>query len=135
MDVFDWLSRLIKIDTTTRNSNLPLIDLVQEWFLKHRILVRATRDPIQPKANLLGTLSAKDGSIEGGLLLSGHTDVVPVDGQTWKTNPFEAVKIKDRIFGRGTCDMKGFLAIALALVPEFQKLDLTTNANSWRFND
>jgi acetylornithine deacetylase len=122
--MLDWLSRLVSIDTTTRNTNLPLIDIVQEWLVKHQVQVRVTRDPKQPKANLFGTLPAKNGSLEGGLILSGHTDVVPVDGQTWKTNPFEAVKIGDKVFGRGTCDMKGFLAVVLSLVPEFKKIEL-----------
>lgn len=124
MNTEQWLSRLIAIDTTSRESNLDLIYIVQDWFLQHGIIPRLIYDPEEPKANLLATLPAHDGSIQGGIVLSGHTDVVPVDGQEWDTNPFAAVKKGDAIYGRGACDMKGFIAVALALLPEFQQLKL-----------
>jgi acetylornithine deacetylase len=122
MNAQEWLSRLIAFDTTSRNSNLPLIDDVNNWFSHHHITTRLTYDPTQQKANLFATMPARDGNTQGGIILSGHTDVVPVDGQAWETNPFEAVQIEDKIMGRGTSDMKGFIAVVLALLPEFQKL-------------
>jgi acetylornithine deacetylase len=125
MDTHAWLGRLVAIDTTSRNSNLPLIQLIKEWFNQYHITPRLTPDSVEPKANLFATLPAQDGSIQGGIILSGHTDVVPVDNQEWDTNPFEAVKKEDRIYGRGTCDMKGFLAVTLAMLPELQKLKLS----------
>ncbi|MBX3709581.1 MAG: acetylornithine deacetylase [Gammaproteobacteria bacterium] len=125
MNTFDWLSRLIRFDTTSRNSNVEIIDFIQEWFVEHKAVIRLTRDPHQPKANLFATLPAQDGSLDGGVIFSGHTDVVPVDGQQWDTNPFEAVQVEDKIYGRGACDMKGFLAVVLSLVPAFHKLKLS----------
>ncbi len=122
--MIQWLSKLVAFDTTSRNSNLSLIDVIQDWCKQYQIISRLTYDPKEPKANLLITLPAADGNIKGGLVLSGHTDTVPVDGQTWETNPFEAVERDGRIYGRGTCDMKGFLAVILALMPEFSKLVL-----------
>jgi len=124
MNTLEWLSQLIQFDTTSRNSNLELIEYVQSWFINYHVETRLTRDATHKKANLFATLPAHNGNKDGGILLSGHTDVVPVDGQEWNTNPFEAVQADGKIFGRGTCDMKGFLAVALALVPEFKKLKL-----------
>jgi acetylornithine deacetylase len=119
-----WLSRLIAFDTTSRNSNLDLIYAVNDWFTQHNITPRLTHDRVEPKANLFATLPGHNGSTDGGIILSGHTDVVPVDGQHWHTNPFEAVQKDDCIFGRGACDMKGFLAVTLALLPQLQKMKL-----------
>lgn len=124
MDTLAWLSRLVAFDTTSRNSNLDLINTVQEWFAQHHIISRLIYDPDQPKANLFATLPARDGSTKGGIILSGHTDVVPVDGQEWDTNPFELVVKGDKAYGRGTCDMKGFIAVTLALLPEFLQMKL-----------
>lgn len=124
MNTLNWLSRLIAFDTTSRNSNLALIDSLNDWFTQHGISPRLTTSVDEPKANLFATLPGKNGETRGGIILSGHTDVVPVDGQLWDTNPFEAVKKEGRIYGRGTCDMKGFIAVTLALLPELQKLQL-----------
>jgi len=120
----DWLKKLVSFDTTSRNSNLPLIDYVDEWFLVHHSVTHRIYDTTGNKANLFATLPAHDGSVNGGIILSGHTDVVPVDGQTWETDPFAATKVGGRIYGRGTCDMKGFLAVALTLLPKLQHLKL-----------
>ncbi|RYX71762.1 acetylornithine deacetylase, partial [Legionella pneumophila] len=76
------------------------------------------------KANLFATIPASNGSTEGGILLTGHTDVVPVVGQIWKTDPFVATEKDGKIYGRGTCDMKGFIAVLLSFVPDLQKLKL-----------
>ncbi|MFX5960949.1 M20/M25/M40 family metallo-hydrolase, partial [Acinetobacter baumannii] len=75
--------------------------------------------PDGAKANLFATLPASNGETQGGIVLSGHTDVVPVDGQQWSTNPFALTEKGGRLSGRGSCDMKGFIAASLALVPEF----------------
>lgn len=125
MNSQEWLTRLIAIDTTSRNTNLPLIDLIGNWFERHSIPIRLTPDSEGKKANLFATLPAKDGSLKGGLVFSGHTDVVPVDGQFWTSDPFKARLSDGRIYGRGACDMKGFIAVVLALLPEFQKMGLS----------
>lgn len=122
MNTIDWLTRLVSFDTTSCNSNLELITEISNWFKKHNIPVKLTYDDTKEKANLFATIPAVNGSTNHGLVLSGHTDVVPVDGQQWDTNPFCATEKDGRIYGRGTCDMKGFIAVALALVPKFQTL-------------
>ncbi len=120
MNSLEWLARLVEFDTTSRNSNLNLIHFIQEWLLKnYNITSHLSYDPNEPKANLLATLPAAEGSITGGIVLSGHTDVVPVDGQDWQTDPFTLTQLDGNVFGRGTSDMKGFIAVALALIPEF----------------
>lgn len=120
MDKEAWLAKLVAFDTTSCNSNLPLIECVGNWLDHLQIPINLTYDPTKTKANLFATLPASDGSLNGGLILSGHTDVVPVSGQVWDSNPFCAMKKDSRIYGRGTCDMKGFLAVVLSLIPEFQ---------------
>ena len=85
----DWITRLISLDTTSRNSNLELIDLVAEEMRRHGLAPTILPNEDGTKANLLATIAAQDGSTDGGVVLSGHTDVVPVDGQDWQTEPFE----------------------------------------------
>ncbi|MBM3598091.1 MAG: acetylornithine deacetylase [Alphaproteobacteria bacterium] len=111
------IHRLIGYDTTSRDSNLALIDWVKSYLAGHGIESRITYDDQRKKANLFATLGPARN--EGGIVLSGHTDVVPVDGQPWVTDPFKVVEKDGKLFGRGTCDMKSFVAIVLALVPEF----------------
>jgi len=124
MHYLDWLEHLVAFDTTSRRSNLELIHFVQEKLLNAGVEVRLTYAPHEPKANLFATLPSTDEKREGGLILSGHTDVVPIDGQKWETPPFQSIRIGDKIFGRGTCDMKGFLAVCLSLVPDFFNMKL-----------
>lgn len=124
MNFQQWLSKLIGFDTTSSNSNLELINTISDWFAHFKIPTQLTYDATGKKANLFATLPAKDGSTQHGLLLSGHTDTVPVTGQTWNTDPFQVVQIQDRFYGRGTCDMKGFLAAVLSLIPEWQRSPL-----------
>lgn len=124
MQVLDWLARLIEIDTTSRNSNLKIIDLMAGWLKERDISVRLSLDEQEAKANLLATIPGTQSATEGGLVLSGHTDTVPVDGQAWDTNPYEAVIKGNQVYGRGTCDMKGFLAVCLSLVEEWQSQKL-----------
>ncbi|KQS01534.1 acetylornithine deacetylase [Sphingomonas sp. Leaf357] len=110
------LERLIAFDTTSRDSNLRLIEYVEHVLAP--LGVNATRvfNEDRSKANLYATLGP---SVPGGVVLSGHTDVVPVDGQPWTSDPFTLTRRGDRLFGRGTCDMKAFLALALAGAPAF----------------
>ncbi len=111
----ELLRQLIAFDTTSRNSNVPLIAFVEDYL--GALGVPSVRVDYQPgKTNLWATIGP---DIAGGIVLSGHTDVVPVDGQAWTSDPFSAVERAGKIYGRGTADMKGFLAACLALVPEF----------------
>ena len=111
----DLTKKLIAFDTTSRSSNLALIDFAQELLERAGARCRRSYDASGRKANLFATLGP-DG--DGGYVLSGHTDVVPVDGQDWSSDPFQAEVRGDKLFGRGTCDMKGFAGVALSLVPE-----------------
>jgi acetylornithine deacetylase len=117
------IRRLVAFDTTSRNSNLELIDFVRNYLDGFGVESRLVRDETGAKANLYATLGPDD---KGGIALSGHTDVVPVDGQDWTSDPWSIVERGGRLYGRGTCDMKGFLAIALAFVPEFLQRGLST---------
>lgn len=118
MDKETWLTKLVAFDTTSCNSNLALIECVGDWLNHLRIPFDLTYDPTKTKANLFASLPATDGTLNGGLILSGHTDVVPVSGQIWDSDPFCTLTKDNRIYGRGACDMKGFLAVVLALIPE-----------------
>jgi acetylornithine deacetylase len=111
----DMLRRLVGFDTTSRESNLTLIDFVREWLDRHRIESRLVFDETGRKANLYATIGPGD---VGGIMLSGHTDVVPVDGQDWHSDPFAVSAGDGKLFGRGTADMKSFIAVILARLPE-----------------
>ncbi len=112
----EMLERLIGFDTTSRESNLGLIEWVRDWLKGHGVASRLTYDATGRKANLFATLGE---ATRPGIVLSGHTDVVPVDGQPWDTDPFVATFKDDRVYGRGTADMKSYLAVALAMTPRF----------------
>ncbi|WP_198664476.1 acetylornithine deacetylase [Jiangella endophytica] len=113
----EWMERLIGFDTVSRHSNLPLIHEVADRLDTAGFVTAVRPDVTGDKANLVATLPAADGSMDGGLVLSGHTDVVPTEGQEWTSDPFAATVRDGRIYGRGTSDMKSFLAVALAAVP------------------
>lgn len=118
MDTLTWLERLVAIDTTSRNSNLGLIETVRDALRAHGLEPWLASNAEGTKANLFCTLPAQDGQTQGGIILSGHTDVVPVDGQDWSSDPFKLTDQGDgRLYARGACDMKGFIASSLALVP------------------
>lgn len=119
-DTFELTRRLIGFDTTSRLSNLELIRFVAEYLEGHGIRSTLVHDKTGTKANLLATI----GTGEGGIVLSGHTDVVPVDGQPWDTDPFTVVERDGKLFGRGTSDMKTFIAVCLAAVPAMTKRNL-----------
>lgn len=112
-----WIQRLVALDTTSRDSNLPLIDVVAASVRELGLEPHLLPDETGTKANLVVTVPAADGSTSGGVVLSGHTDVVPVDGQAWDSEPFEATIRDGRIYGRGTADMKSFVAVALEALP------------------
>jgi acetylornithine deacetylase len=121
MVAVDLVKRLIAFDTTSRNSNLDLIAHAAEIAQSAGARVRLTYDDARRKANLFASIGPEG---NGGYVLSGHTDVVPVDGQNWSSDPF-APEVRDgKLYGRGTADMKGFIGTALSLLPEFARLDL-----------
>jgi acetylornithine deacetylase len=119
----EMLAKLVSFDTESSRSNLPLIDFVESYLRSWDVPVVRAPDATGDKAALFATIGPQD---RGGVVLSGHTDVVPVAGQTWTTDPFTLRSEGGRIFGRGSVDMKGFDALALALVPEFLAADLKT---------
>jgi acetylornithine deacetylase len=117
------LADLIGFDTTSRNSNLELIRYVEDYLSQHGVQSTLVHDDSGHKANLYATIGPAE---LGGVMLSGHTDVVPVDGQRWASDPFVLERIDDKVFGRGSADMKGFIACVLERVPEMVAASLTT---------
>lgn len=115
-NVVDAINQAIAFSTVSRESNLQLIEWAKAQLERIGTRCRLTYDGERRKANLFASLGPDE---PGGVVLSGHTDVVPVDGQKWDTDPFRAESDGERIYGRGTSDMKGFVATALALAPEF----------------
>jgi acetylornithine deacetylase len=110
------IDRLISFNTVSRDSNLGLIEWVRDYLQGFGATTRLTHDATGKKANLFATLGD---SKKPGLILSGHTDVVPVDGQSWDTDPFVAVERDGRLYARGSADMKGFIGIILTQAPKF----------------
>jgi acetylornithine deacetylase len=120
-ETWDLIQRLVGFDTTSRDSNLGLIEWVRDWLKGQGVDSRLTYDPSGTKANLFATIHP---GARPGIVLSGHTDVVPVDGQPWDTDPFKATIRDERIYGRGSADMKSYIAAALAMTPRFLAADL-----------
>ena len=110
------IGKLVAFPTVSRDSNLELIDFVREELRAVNAEVRLTFDDDRRKANLFATVGPRG---QGGLVLSGHTDVVPVEGQAWDSDPFALVEKGGRLYARGTSDMKSFIAVALALLPAY----------------
>lgn len=117
----ELLERLVAFDTTSHKTNIPLIRFVEDYLAQHGIRSALVPTPDGLKASLFATIGP-DGV--PGIGLSGHTDVVPVVGQTWDTDPFTLTRRNGRLYGRGAADMKGFLACVLAAVPEFNRRKL-----------
>ncbi len=115
-ETLSMIERLIGFDTTSRDSNLGLIEWTRDYLKAYGIDSRLTYDAGGNKANLFATVQP---GAKPGIVLSGHTDVVPVDGQNWASDPFKATLKGDRLYGRGACDMKSYLAVALAMAPRF----------------
>ncbi len=114
---------LVAFDTVSDRSNLPLIDYIERYLASLGIAGRRITEETGQKASLWVTIGPQD---KPGFVLSGHTDVVPVTGQNWSNDPFAVVERDGRMFGRGTTDMKGFVAVCLAMVPEMQRAKLAT---------
>jgi acetylornithine deacetylase len=110
-----WIARLISFDTTSRDSNQALINDVRSDFETLGFRLRETRNADGRKSNLFVSVPAHDGTLTGGLCLSGHVDAVPVDNQAWSSNPFQPEVRDGRLYGRGACDMKGFVGTAIAV--------------------
>jgi acetylornithine deacetylase len=116
------LAELVGFDTVSDKSNLALIDYVEAYLATHDVSAQRIMDPTGQKAALWVTIGPAD---KPGIVLSGHTDVVPVTGQSWSHDPFALVERDGRLYGRGAVDMKGFVATCLALVPEMTRAKLT----------
>jgi acetylornithine deacetylase len=111
----EMLAKLVSFNTESERSNLELIYFCRDYLASHGVESTLVPSPDGQKANLYATIGPK---ADGGVVLSGHTDVVPVAGQNWTSDPWTLAERNGKLYGRGTCDMKGFDAIALALVPE-----------------
>lgn len=121
MNSRELLAQLVRFDTTSRESNLALIDFVRTYLQDHGVACELVYNAHKSKANLLATIGPAD---VPGIVLSGHTDVVPVDGQRWSVAPFELTEKDGKLYGRGTADMKGYIACVLACVPALVKAPL-----------
>lgn len=117
-DILPLIERLVGFDSVSVRPNMALIEAVRDYLAGHGVAARIVPNADRTKANLFATIGPE---VAGGVALSGHTDVVPVEGQDWTSDPFKLTTRGDRLYGRGTADMKSFIAIALALVPEFKK--------------
>ncbi|CAG9271354.1 Acetylornithine deacetylase [Paraburkholderia unamae] len=115
------LERLIGFATVSRDSNLELIAFIESYLAGLGVACELFYNAQRTKANLFATIGPRD---RGGIVLSGHTDVVPVDGQAWTVEPFRLTEKHGRLYGRGTADMKSFIACVLAVVPAFQRAPL-----------
>ena len=117
----EMLARLIAFPSISTSSNLDLIHFCRGWLRDHGVESTLVMSPGGDKANLFATIGP---GVEGGIVLSGHTDVVPVEGQAWTSDPWTLTERDGRLYGRGTCDMKGFDALVLALVPDMVRAPL-----------
>lgn len=123
LSAHDLIARLIAFDTTSRESNLALIDLVRDYLDGWGVASELYFDADRRKADLYATIGPDD---RRGLMLSGHTDTVPVDGQAWDTDPFKVTPRDGKLYARGSSDMKSFIAVALSQVPAFVQANLKT---------
>ena len=121
MDTTAWLERLVAHNTVSRESNLALIGDIQAFLSSHDIPSNLTHNDEGTKANLHAIIGPED---RPGVMLSSHTDVVPVDGQDWSSDPFKVRESGGKLYGRGTADMKGFIASVLAMVPKMKAATL-----------
>ena len=119
VEAIGWL---VGFDTTSAKPNKPLIDAVAAYLSEHGAAIRQVPDETGDKANLFATFGPPEA---GGIVLSGHSDVVPVEGQPWTSDPFAMTERDGRLYGRGTTDMKGFIGCVLALAPELGAASLT----------
>lgn len=122
---YPWIEKLISYPTIAQTSNLELLKIVEDEFAKYGFTGHYSYSPDGERANFFVTLPAADGSTSGGILVSGHTDVVPVEGQAWESDPFTVVAKDGKLYGRGVADMKSYLATALHTLPKFAEAKLT----------
>ena len=123
-DIFNarqLLAKLVSFPTVSSDTNLPLIYFVRDYFAQHGIDSLVIPNEDGTKAGLVAQVGP---NVIGGVALSGHSDVVPVEGQDWTTDPWTLVEKNDRFYGRGTCDMKGFVALAIAAMVKANSMDL-----------
>lgn len=118
----DLIAKLISFNTVSRDSNMALIDYVRDYLAQLGVESNLVPNEDGSKANLYATIGP---NVEGGVVLSGHTDVVPVDGQDWSSDPFSLVEREGKFFGRGVADMKTYCALAMAVLPDFIKSNPT----------
>ena len=118
------LSELIKFQTVSGTSNIKLIEYCEKKLGKLGAISFKTFDEVKQRVNLFSTISGKQKLNGGGIILSGHTDVVPASAKDWSSDPFVATEKDNKIYGRGSCDMKGFIACSLALAPYFASQNL-----------
>ena len=118
------LSELIKFQTVSGTSNLKLIEYCEKRLGKLKATSFKTFDETKKRVNLFSTITGKQKLNGGGIILSGHTDVVPASAKEWSSNPFVATEKNNKVYGRGSCDMKGFIACALAVAPYFASQNL-----------
>ena len=117
----EMLAKLVAFPTVSRDSNIPLMDFVADYLAGHGIESHRVPSACGTKHNLYASVGP---AVEGGVVLSGHTDVVPIDGQDWTTDPWVLTEKAGKLYGRGSCDMKSFLALALCAVPKAQAAGL-----------
>src|SRR5271170_5109103 len=113
----ELLERLVAFDTTSRNSNLELIAFVRAFLDANGVPYRVSTDETGRKANVHAIIGPQQA---GGIALSGHVDTVPVEGQSWSADPFSLRRHNGKLYARGACDMKGFVAACLAAVPDIR---------------
>jgi acetylornithine deacetylase len=121
-DVKDILRELVGFDTTSRNANRECINYIRDYLEQYGVKSDIVSGKQDGKACLFATIGV---GVEGGIVLAGHTDTVPVDGQKWSSDPFTLTERDGKLYGRGSCDMKGFIACVLAVIPELTKAKLS----------
>ena len=124
MNSTEILARLISFDTTSANSNLELMNFIGKYLSQHNVKSQLIFNDDKSKANLYASIGSEAVLQRPGILLSGHTDTVPVSGQNWTRPAYQLTEEDGRLYGRGTTDMKGFIACVLAAVPAMTQADL-----------
>ena len=119
MSSLELIERLVQFNTVSRDSNFPLIDFISEYLDDLGIRSYRVESDDGKNSNLYASVGPEE---IGGVVVSGHTDVVPTDSQDWHTDPFSPEVKDQKLFGRGTCDMKDFIGTALALIPKMHAL-------------
>lgn len=121
------LEKLVAFPSVSSESNLPIISFIEDYLAEHGVKSTRVYDETGLKSNLYAQIGP---NVEGGVIMSGHTDVVPTVGQAWDTDPFTLTEVDGKLFGRGSCDMKGFIATVLSLVPDMVSADLKHPSSS-----